>query len=143
LDLPRTVQNRLIHNALQTILFIAIESRKAHKAWGEANDQAKITMQYTSLKGVWEFLTENHDFYLVKKLVQRGIGKDVKMKGVDNLLKLRYGRSTSSSRTKIMCYKDGKIDVSLDHRFVIAFLVATLGVYFYLKRKNKHEKRIW
>eukprot|EP00571_Detonula_confervacea_P013802 CAMPEP_0172300628 /NCGR_PEP_ID=MMETSP1058-20130122/2665_1 /TAXON_ID=83371 /ORGANISM="Detonula confervacea, Strain CCMP 353" /LENGTH=338 /DNA_ID=CAMNT_0013010451 /DNA_START=98 /DNA_END=1114 /DNA_ORIENTATION=- len=117
----------------------ALESRKSHEARGETNVRTKLAKEYTTLKGVWEFLTEKHDFYAANRLVRRGMGED-EAGSDNNLLKLSYGKSTSTDgggeAKKMIEYKGGKIVLSLDVLFVVAFLVAIFGICFALRNKK-------
>jgi len=116
----------------------ALQSRKSHEKRGEGNVRA-LAEQYTSLKGVWEFLTEKHDFYAANKLVATAMGEGGK--GADNLLKLSYGKSSSRGINgdgdgvgvvggvkKMIEYKDGRIELSIGVVFVISFLVVMVGI---------------
>jgi len=49
----------------------AIESRVQHEQKGAKNIREKISMEYTSLRDIWRFLTQKHDFYSASKLVDR------------------------------------------------------------------------
>lgn len=114
----------------------ALESRKSHEARGEVNVRTKLAKQYTTLKGVWDFLTENHDFYAANKLVKKALGD--KGTGADNLLKASYGRSSFHvGATKIFQYKEGQIVLSLNAYSVFALLVVGIGVYFSFKRRKR------
>ena len=49
----------------------ALEVRRQHEAKGKKTVLTKLSKQYTTLGGVLEFLTSNHDFYSAPKLVER------------------------------------------------------------------------
>lgn len=118
----------------------ALGVRREHELHGEANVHQKLAQEYTSLKGVWEFLTEKHDFYAAKKLVQAAMGTNDRGTGADNILKLSYGKS-SIGKEKMMKYKDGKIVLSFDIFFVVAFPVVVMGLYFSLRKTRRHLNR--
>jgi len=112
----------------------AIQSRTSHEKRGEGNVHA-LAKQYASLKGVWKFLTEKHDFYAANKLVATALGEGGT--GADNLLKLSYGKSSSrvgngngdvGGAKKLIEYKNGRIELSIGVVFVIALLVAIVGI---------------
>ena len=112
----------------------ALLSSKQHESRGEMNVRTKLAVEYTTLHDVWNFLTTKHDFYSAEKLVQRGMGGGGyhNEERSDNLLKLSYGRVSSSSAStvshstmKTVEYRDGHIVFSLNvYFFVIASLVA-------------------
>mmetsp|Transcript_24139 Transcript_24139/g.44335 ORF Transcript_24139/g.44335 Transcript_24139/m.44335 type:complete len:322 (-) Transcript_24139:246-1211(-) len=113
----------------------ALKSRKSHEARGEVNVRTKLAKEYTSLKGVWKFLTEKHDFYTANKLVKAAMDEDEGGTGADNLLKLSYGKS-SHGGVKMVGYKDGKIVLSLDMFSFVAFLVVVMGICFSLRNQG-------
>jgi len=106
----------------------ALESRKAHEARGEVTVRTKLAQEYTSLKGVWQFLTESHDFYAANKLVRRGMGGNVGASD-NNLLKVSYG-SSSQGGARMVQYKEGKIVLSLGVFFVITVLAVVMVCAF-------------
>ena len=67
----------------------------------------------------------------------------------DNLLKLSYGRVSSSSAStvshstmKTVEYRDGHIVFSLNvYFFVIASLVAIIGVSIYVRNQNNDQQK--
>mmetsp|Transcript_21708 Transcript_21708/g.33200 ORF Transcript_21708/g.33200 Transcript_21708/m.33200 type:complete len:342 (-) Transcript_21708:115-1140(-) len=49
----------------------AVKSRKEHEARGALNIQENISQKFKSLREVWYFLTQYHDFFAAGKLVKR------------------------------------------------------------------------
>ena len=49
----------------------AVETRKERESKSAQNVRERLSKQYTTLHGVWEFLTQNHDFYNAKKMTLR------------------------------------------------------------------------
>mmetsp|Transcript_56482 Transcript_56482/g.83971 ORF Transcript_56482/g.83971 Transcript_56482/m.83971 type:complete len:346 (-) Transcript_56482:429-1466(-) len=49
----------------------AIESRKQHERKGAVNVKQNLSKHYTTLYDIWQFLTQNHDFYSASKLVDK------------------------------------------------------------------------
>ena len=129
----------------------ALLSRKQHESRGEKNVRTKLAVEYTTLHDVWNFLTTKHDFYSAEKLVQRimGGGGYHTDERSDNLLKLSYGRVSSSSAStvshsmmKTVEYKDGHIVLSFNiYFFVIASLVAIIGVYVCVRNQNNDQQK--
>ena len=121
----------------------ALEARRSHEARGETNVRTKLAMEYTSLKGVWRFLTTHHDFYTASKISKRGIRSNGE-RGENNLLKLSYGKSNgpnsvgvASPKATVLQYKGGKIILTLD-----VFLLLVLAVVFsaiFLSVRNKYD----
>ncbi|KAL9187301.1 hypothetical protein ACHAXT_001404 [Thalassiosira profunda] len=101
----------------------ALDLRKSHEARGEASVH-KLAGEYTTLKGVWEFLTTKHDFYAAEKLVRRGMGETTGSSS-DNLLKVSYGKSAHKAM-KAVQYHDGRVILSLSLCFVAAALFVVL-----------------
>jgi len=124
----------------------ALASRKSHEARGEGNVRTKLSREYATLRDVWRFLTEKHDFYSAGKLVRRATGEDdVGMKDrSDNLLKESYGRTSSFSsghgtRRMVVGYEDGRIVLSLDAFSALALLLVVIGICLYVKNGRRHN----
>ena len=115
----------------------ALQSRRQHEKRGEQNIRANLSRQYTTLRGIFEFLTEKHDFYSAPKLARRAIG-DEDAQSSDNTLKLSYGRA---ARTKggggMVSIHNGSLVVSLRLLGVIAM---TVGGLFMFRQRTGHSK---
>ena len=109
----------------------ALLSRKSHELAGEANVRTKLAREYTSLKEIFHFLTEKHDFYSANKLVQTAMGGNEGGTGADNVLKLSYGKASLEDRVFVP---------SLDTFFFVAFL-AIAGICFSLRKSYPSSKR--
>lgn len=66
--------------------------RGSHEAHGEYNVITNLSPRYSSVRGVWEFLTTKHDFYSAVKLVARSQGS-LGEAGASDMLKSSYGGS--------------------------------------------------
>ena len=119
----------------------AIEARRSHEKRGEINVRTKLAVEYTTLKGVWGFLTKNHDFYSAAKLARSGTGQDI-MTGSNTLLKASYGQS-SGTKTTMLAYSGGMVILSLDIFVVLALLfIIVIGLYFTIKcRQTRLDSR--
>ena len=108
-----------------------------------------------NISDVWNILTTEHDFhYSAEKLLHivwllTVDGYIIMKKKSDNLLKLSYGRVSSSSVStvshsmmKTVEYRDGHIVFSLNvYFFVIASLVAIIGVYVCVRNQNNDQQK--
>lgn len=110
----------------------ALASRRAHEARGLTSVR-KLATRYTTLKGVWEFLTEEHDFYAARKLVRTALGEGggVALRGADadGLLKISYGRSAHGDgwRGRFVEYRDGRVVLPAGALFALLAVAAAMA----------------
>lgn len=120
----------------------AVEARRSHEKRGETNVLENLAKQYTSLNGVLEFLTRNHDFYAANKLVRQSMGDGNGVTRSGDLLKLSYGQKSSgklsSGSSRLIQFQDGKIVVSAYSLIFVCVVVA--GLYFSRHRYSQHNK---
>ncbi|KAL3782582.1 hypothetical protein HJC23_005285 [Cyclotella cryptica] len=102
----------------------ALDSRRSHEARGESNVRSKLAAEYTTLQGVFEFLTTKHDFYTASKLVERA--SSPKQEHVrDKLLELSYGKPSLSENTNRV-YSDA---IELRGGTICASIIAFVALF--------------
>ncbi len=115
-----------------------MEARRSHERRGERNVVENLATKYTTLTGVLEFLTTNHDFYTANKLVKKSLDTGVKRSG--NLLKQSYGQMSSSSGAKLVELKEGKVVFSL-YALICVTAVTAVGLFFSRRfNDGRHSK---
>ena len=67
----------------------ALQARKEREAKSQRTVETILSPKYTSMKGVWTFLTQEHSLYTAHKLVDRGHGASAAQ--VDESIKWSYG----------------------------------------------------
>lgn len=119
----------------------AIEARRAHETRGVTNVKTKLAKEYTTLKGVFDFLTVKHDFYTAEKLVKQATdsqGGKVR----DALLELSYGKANlaTTNSESLLQFKEGKMILAVDAFTAMAILVLVAGVCLYVVQNARANK---
>lgn len=116
----------------------AIEARKTHEAKGETNVR-NLAKKYTTLLGVFEFLTTKHDFYTASKLVDKAT--DSRRERVkDGLLEMSYGKDSASHKSIAIKVKDGKVHMAISFSIAIACLVGIIAACVMILHNSKSAR---
>lgn len=115
----------------------ALRSRRHHEKRGEQNIRTNLSSQYTTLRGIFEFLSEKHDFYSAPKLVRRATGEE-DAQSSDNTLKLSYGSAARTNRVgDMISIHNGSLVVSLR---LLGAIAMTVGGLFVFRQRTGHSK---